>query len=192
MRARTGSGWGRCVRTAQRALELEELDATGPVGEELGEIGQLTRGALAEMRALIFELRPGALAEEGLVAALAKQAAALSAREGLVIDVDGPADRLPLGLEVEEQLYRLGQEALANVVKHARASSARVRIAGEDDTVSIEVSDDGRGFDPAAVSPEHFGLRSMRGRVADLGGRLEVTSAPGRGTVLRVEIPAQQ
>jgi signal transduction histidine kinase len=180
------------VRTAQRALELQQLDPTGPVGEELSEIGQLNRGALAEMRALIFELRPGALAEEGLVAALTKQASALSAREGLMIEVDGPGERLPLGPQVEEQLYRLGQEALANVVKHARASSATVRIAAKDDTVWIEVSDDGGGFDPAAVGPEHFGLRSMRGRVADLGGRLEVTSAPGRGTVLRVEVPAQQ
>jgi signal transduction histidine kinase len=180
------------VRTAERALELEKLDATGPVGEELREIGQLTRGALAEMRALILELRPDALAEEGLVAALTKQAAALSAREGLSIEVDGPDGRLPLGPQVEEQPYRLGQEALANVLKHARATSATVRIAAAGDTVSIEVQDDGRGFDPAAVGPEHFGLRSMRGRVGDLGDRLEITSAPGRGTVLRVEVPAQQ
>jgi signal transduction histidine kinase len=180
------------VRTAQHALELEKLDSTGPVGEELSEIGQLTRGALAEMRALIFELQPGALAEEGLVAALAKQASALSAREGLAMEVDGPDERLPIGAEVEEQLYRVGQEALANVVKHARATSATVRIAATDDTVSIEVNDDGRGFDPAAVGPDHFGLRSMRGRVADLGGRLEITSTPGRGTALRVEVPAQR
>jgi signal transduction histidine kinase len=179
------------VRTAQHALAREELDATGPVGEELSEIGQLTRGALAEMRALIFELQPGALAEEGLVAALTKQASALSAREGLMIEVDGPDEGLPLEREVEEQLYRLGQEALANVVKHARASSAAVCIAARDDIVWMEVSDNGRGFDPAAVGPEHFGLRSMRGRVADLGGRLEVRSTPGRGTVLRVEVPAQ-
>jgi signal transduction histidine kinase len=144
------------------------------------------------MRALILELRPGALAEEGLVAAVTKQASALSAREGLVIQVDGPGERLPLGPEVEEQLYRLGQEALANVVRHARASRATVRIATADDAVSIEVSDDGRGFDPAAVGANHFGLQSMRGRVTDLGGRLQVTSTPGRGTVLRVEVPAQQ
>jgi signal transduction histidine kinase len=180
------------VRTAQHALKLEQLDATGPVGEELNEIGQLTRGALAEMRALIFELRPGALAEEGLVAALAKQASALGAREGLVIEVDGPDAPLPIGPEVEEQLYRLGQEALANVVKHARASTATVHIVAADDVVSVEVSDDGRGFDPAAVGPEHFGLRSMRGRIADLGGRLEVASTPGRGTVLRVVVPARR
>jgi signal transduction histidine kinase len=179
------------VRTAQHALAREELDATGPVGEELSEIGQLTRGALAEMRALIFELQPGALAEEGLVAALTKQASALSAREGLMIEVDGPDEGLPLEREVEEQLYRLGQEALANVGKHALASSAAVCIAARDDIVWMEVSDNGRGFDPAAVGPEHFGLRSMRGRVADLGGRLEVRSTPGRGTVLRVEVPAQ-
>ena len=162
------------------------------MGEQLSEIGQLTRGALAEMRALIFELRPGALAEEGLVAAVTKQASALSAREGLVIEVDGPDERLPLSPEVQEQLYRLSQEALANVVKHARATSATVRIAAKDDTVSVEVSDDGRGFAPAAVGPDHFGLRSMRDRVADLGGRLQVTSTPGRGTVLRVEVPAQR
>jgi signal transduction histidine kinase len=180
------------VRTAQRALAREGLDAAGPVGEELGEIGQLTRGALAEMRALIFELQPGALAEEGLVAALTKQASALSAREGLSIEVHGPGERLPLAPGVEQQLYRLGQEALANVVKHARASSATVGIAAKDAIVVMEVSDDGRGFDPANVGREHFGLRSMRGRVADLGGRLQVTSAPGRGTLLRVEVPAQR
>ena len=180
------------VRTAQHALKLEQSDSPGPVGEELNEIGQLTRGALAEMRALIFELRPGALAEEGLVAALTKQAAALSAREGLAIGVDGPDAPLPIGPEVEQHLYRLGQEALANVVKHARASRATVRIAATDDIVSIEVSDDGRGFDPAAVGPDHFGLRSMRGRVADLGGHLQITSAPGRGTTLRVVVPAQR
>ena len=110
------------------------------MGEGLREIGQLTR-ALAEMRALIFELQPSALAQQGLVAALTEQVSALSAREGLVIEVDGPD--APLGAEVEEQLYRLGQEALANVVKHARASTATVRIAATDDTVSIEVSDDG-------------------------------------------------
>jgi signal transduction histidine kinase len=143
------------------------------VGEELSEIGQLTRGTLAEMPALIFELRPGALAEEGLVAALTKHASALSAREGLVIEVDGPGERLPLDPEVEEQLYRLGQEALANVVKHARANSATVRIAAKDGTVLVEVNDDGRGFDPATVGPEHFGLHSSEAEspISEAGSR---------------------
>ncbi len=144
------------------------------------------------MRALIFELWPDALAEDGLVAALSKQASVLSARDGLVIEVGGPDERLPLEPEAEKQLYLFGQEALANVVKHARASSAAVRIEATDGIVSFEVRDDGRGFDPAAVRAGSFGLRSMRGRVADLGGRLEVTSAAGRGTVVRAEIPAQR
>jgi signal transduction histidine kinase len=102
-----------------------------------------------------------------------------------------PRERLPLGPEAEEQLYRLAQETLANVVRHAGASSASVRLAAVDGAVSIEVRDDGRGFDPAAVTGAHFGLRSMQGRIADLGGELDVASAPGRGTVLRAEVPAQ-
>ena len=75
------------------------------------------------MRALIFELRPGALAEEGLVAALAKQAAALSAREQVSVAVEGPEQRLELSAEEEEHLYRIASEALHNVVKHARAAA---------------------------------------------------------------------
>jgi signal transduction histidine kinase len=180
------------LRTAQRAMGQEGLDPAGAVGEPLNEAAELTQGALAEMRALIFELRPGALTEQGLVAALSEQAAAIGAREGLTIEVDGPTGRLPLGPDAEEQLYRLAQEALANVVKHAGASRAAVRLAAEDGTVSIEVRDDGRGFDPDVVSGAHFGLRSMHGRVADLGGALEVISAPGRGTVLRADVPAQR
>ena len=183
---------GLHVRSAQRLLARGRSESTGPVREELGEIDQLTRSALSEMRALIFELRPNALAEEGLVAALTEKASALSTREGIAIEVDGPHGRLPLGPKAEEQLYRLGQEALANVAKHARATNATVRLAAEDGIVSLEVRDDGVGFDPAAVSPGRFGLRSMRGRVADLGGRLDVTSAPGRGTVLRAEVPSQR
>ena len=180
------------VRSAQRAMPAEGSDSAARVRDELGEIGELTRGALAEMRALIFELRPDALAREGLVAALTEQSSALSAREGLPIEIHGPVERLPLSPEAEEQLYRLGQEALANVVKHARASRATVRIEASDGIVSMDVSDDGCGFESAAVSPGHFGLQSMRGRAADLGGRLEITSAPGHGTALRVEVPVQR
>jgi signal transduction histidine kinase len=179
------------LRSAQRAVTHEGIDPTGPVGVPLNEAATLTQGALAEMRALIFELRPGALSEEGLVVALGEHAAALGAREGLAIEVDGPSERLPLAPDAEEQLYRLGQEALANVVRHAGANSAAVRLAAGDGRVTMEIRDNGRGFDPAAVSGSHFGLRSMHGRVADLGGELEVTSAPGRGTVVRAAVPAQ-
>ena len=92
---------------------------------ELEEVETLSRSALAEMRALIFELRPGGLAEEGLVAGLTKHAAAVSAREALTIAVEGPSERLPLSPDCEEHLYRIGQEALANVTKHAQAAARR-------------------------------------------------------------------
>lgn len=178
------------LRTAERALAREGMDRTGPVGQELDRAGQLTGAALAEMRALVFELRPGALAEDGLVVALELHAAAVSAREELAIAVHGPDERLPLAPAAEEQLYRLGQEALANVVKHAHASEAAIDVTTADGAVAIEIRDDGRGFDAAVGRAGGFGLRSMRARAADLGSRLEIASAPGRGTVVRVKLPA--
>ena len=102
------------------------------------------------MRALIFELRPGGLAEEGLVSALTKHAGAVSAREGVAIDVTGPAERLPISAECEEHLYRLGQEALANITKHAAATRATVAVRNDGVNVDLEIRDDGHGFDPNA------------------------------------------
>lgn len=91
----------------------------GILGSSIRQLQELTRGALAEMRALIFELRPGALSDEGLAAALRKHVAAVSAREGLATEVDAPAERLGVHADSEEHLYRVSQEALHNVVKHA-------------------------------------------------------------------------
>jgi signal transduction histidine kinase len=178
------------LRTAERALVRQGVDPAGPVGQELDRAGQLTSGALAEMRALVFELRPGALAQDGLVVALKLHGAAVSAREELAIAVHGPDERLPLTPAAEEQLYRLGQEALANVVKHAHASDAAVDITAAGGAVAMEVRDDGRGFDAAVGRGGGFGLRSMRARAADLGGKLEIASGPGRGTLVRVTVPA--
>lgn len=178
------------LRTAGRALAREGMDPAGPVGQEINRAGQLTGGALAEMRALVFELRPGALAEDGLVVALRLHAAAVSAREELAIAVHGPDERLPLTSEAEEQLYRLAQEALANVVKHAHATEVAIDVSTAGGAVAMAIRDDGRGFDAAAGRAGSFGLRSMRARATDLGGRLEIASAPARGTVVRVDVPA--
>src|SRR5437763_450242 len=112
------------ARTAQLAMDKQGLPRDGPLGRSVAELRGLTQGALAEMRALIFELRPEALAEEGIVAALGKQAAALSARSGVPIAVDGARDRLDVEPKVEEHLYRLVLEALNNVTKHAHATPA--------------------------------------------------------------------
>jgi signal transduction histidine kinase len=175
-----GAGLTEDVRPAGRALR------------NVRQLGELTEGALAEMRALIFELRPGALQEEGLVAALQKHSAALSAREGLRIEVQGPERRVPLDQSTEEHLYRSAQEALHNVIKHAGARRATVRLdveAGE--RLVLEIEDDGMGFDPAAVPAGHLGLRTMADRVGQIGGTLEIESAPGSGTTVRVAAPCR-
>ena len=181
------------ARALQLALQRECHDPAGPVGEGIANIRQLTQGALAEMRALIFELRPDALAEEGLVAALHKHLAALEAKEGLTVTLSAPTEELALEPSVEEHLYRLAQEALSNVVKHARATSVHVRLAGpgrETAGVELEISDDGIGFDTAVRHPGHLGLSTMSERAAALGGVLEVVSEPGRGTTVRASVPA--
>jgi len=105
--------------------------------------------------------------------------------------VRGPEERLPLSSEAEEQLYRLCQEAIGNVIKHARASEAAIDVAVDEGMVAVLIRDDGRGFDPAAMSGSGFGVGSMRTRAAEAGGRLDITSVPGRGTVVLAEVPAQ-
>jgi signal transduction histidine kinase len=94
-----------------------------------------------------------------------------------------------LPLETKEALYRIAQEALHNVVKHARASKADLKLECEAGDIVLEISDDGAGFDSSEDFSGHLGLKSMRERVARLGGRLRIESAPGRGTRIRALIP---
>jgi PAS domain S-box-containing protein len=177
------------ARAAQLAMTQTSLDAGGALGRSIAELSDLTRGALAEMRALIFELRPAALAEEGLVAALRKQAVALTARERLTITVDGPKARLDLASAVEEHLYRIASEALHNVINHADAASARVRVTDEAGQLRVEVRDDGTGFDQQSHHPGHLGLSTMAERSEAIGARLSVASEPGHGTIVAVSVP---
>jgi CheY-like chemotaxis protein len=143
---------------------------------------------MAEMRALLFELRSEALAEEGLVVALEKRAAALRGRYRLEI-LTALGEEPAASLHVKEALYRVGQEALANALRHSRAERIRMHLETVGDTLVLEVSDDGIGFDPAADYPGHLGLRSMRERIERLGGRLVIESTPGTGTRVRTEVP---
>ena len=176
------------TRTAQKALKREGLTPSDPLQQSLDEIGELTRGAQSEMRALIYELGHAAV-EGGLVAALSRHASMLRTRHGLDVGVEG-AERLALSLHAQTELFNIGREALANVVKHAGASKAWVRVEARPGHVVVEVRDDGSGFDPAARHPGHFGLESMHSRAAELGGVLTISSAPGAGTVVRVEARA--
>ena len=176
------------TRTAQKALEGEGLTRASPLEQSLDAIGELTRGAQSEMRALIFELGHDAV-DEGLVAALTKHASMLRKRHGLDIDVQGP-EPLALSPRAQTELFGIGREALANVVKHAGASKAWVRVEARSGRVLVEIRDDGSGFDPSARHPGHFGLESMHSRAAELGGVLTISSAPRAGTVVRVETRA--
>ena len=176
------------ARAAQLSLAKAGLDEGGSLGRSIAELAELTRGALAEMRALIFELRPAALAEEGLVAALRKQGAALSAREQMAVTVQGLEERLDLEAEVEEHMYRIASEALHNVVKHGGADGVTVTVIAEAGSLRVEVRDDGAGFDPDAGYPGHLGLSTMAERAETIGAKLTITSAPGAGTTVTVSL----
>jgi signal transduction histidine kinase len=178
------------TRTAQRELEREGASRSSPLAKDLLAITRLTRAAQTEMRALIFDLGRDPL-EGGLVAALAAHASELGIGDRLTID-DQVADRLPLGSRAQVQVFGIAREALANVAKHARASTVRIRIEVAHGRVVLEIRDDGRGFAPEQSHPGHFGLESMASRAAEVGGLLTITSAPGQGTAVRVEVPAEQ
>jgi signal transduction histidine kinase len=178
------------TRTAQKALVQEAGSPSGRVGRSLGAIADLTRGVQGEIRALTTELRRDPV-HEGLIAALATHASGLRTSDEFTIDVQGPGPRLALSELVETQLFAIGREALANVNKHAGASAARVRVEAQQGQVVLEVRDNGRGFNPAAGHPGHFGLDSMRSRADEIGGCLTITSAPGSGTLVRVCVPTE-
>ena len=178
------------ARTAQRHLAAAGLPAEHPVSVEVDQLHALTQAALAEMRALIFELRPGALEAEGLASALGKQAAALAAREQLPVEVHAPAERLSIPPKVEEHVYRLVLEALHNAVRHAEAHRLDVWLATlPDGGLEVRVVDDGVGFDPAVPHPGHLGLHTMRDRAEAVRGVLDVVSRPGHGTEVRLTVP---
>jgi PAS domain S-box-containing protein len=155
---------------------------------KLGSLRDLQREALAEMRALIFELRPGNLENDGLVAALRTHTTALQGRIGLPIVVTSElTERLPL--EVEEVAYRIAQEALHNIVKHAAAHQVQLTVVRRADGLLLRVGDDGKGFDAAAVPEGHLGLAGMRARADKIGASLTVTSRTGEGTQIEVVVP---
>jgi PAS domain S-box-containing protein len=155
---------------------------------QLAQLRDLQREALAEMRALIFELRPGNLEQDGLTRALKTHTAALQGRIGLPVVVESTVDeRLPL--PIEEVLYRIAQEALHNVVKHANAQQVRVEIGRVANGVRLRITDDGRGFDPAKVPTGHLGLAGMQARATKIDARFACRSVPGEGTTIEVTVP---
>ncbi len=175
------------VLTAHAAQQRTGRDPEG-ARAALDTVIELAEAALAEMRALIFELRPEALAEVGLIGALHRQLDGLELRHGLAT-VRHLGAEPDLAFATKQVLLRVAQEAIHNVVKHALASTVTVRTATHLGSVELEIGDDGIGFAPDGSYPGHLGLTSMHERVAALGGRLQVDSAPGRGTTVRVRVP---
>jgi signal transduction histidine kinase len=154
----------------------------------LDNVQDLAQGALAEMRALIFELRPQALANEGLTSALEKHADSVKARSGLPVRLEINGDRR-LPIETEEALYQIAREALHNVVKHSQATEAWVKLGMKGPDVTLSIRDNGRGFDTEKLKTDggsHIGTSTMRERANAIGGTIEITSAPGSGTEVLV------
>ncbi len=151
----------------------------------LGELRELNRGALAEMRTLLLELRPTALADTPLGDLLKQLSEAFTsrARVPLALEIDGDCS---LPEDVKVALYRIAQEALNNIVKHAAASNAVLKVHCSPEMVNLSIEDDGRGYAHEQVSPEHLGLGIMRERAEAIQADLIIRSEPGRGT--RVEV----
>jgi signal transduction histidine kinase len=173
---------------AARTTATTDLQAADAM---LQTVQDLASGALAEMRALIFELRPGALREAGLAAAIERLIGAFRSRTGVAVEMDLNSRRLPD--TVEEALYRITSEALANVGKHACASHIVVSLCQTKTYAELRVRDDGVGFDPSQpIAGDHMGQRTMQERAAALGGFCMVQSRPGQGTEVVVHVPLVQ
>ena len=172
---------------------LHTVSVTDPrrVTASMAHVSLLTETGINEVRALLYELRPDLLETEGLVAALGKRIELL--RECYTLNVEAFLFGEPdLSVERKHALFCVVQEAFHNIVKHARASTVTLWFMQEEQSLVLIVRDDGRGFEPKNTFPGHFGLQSMRERVALLNGTFSIVSAQGRGTSLCVQLPRHE
>jgi signal transduction histidine kinase len=174
--------------TAQSARILIDRDPERVAGL-LDHLQTLSQNALGEMRSLIQQLRPHSLIENGLPAALRDHAAERFEQDNLKVEVQvkGKGHLPPI---VEEGLFRIAQEALNNIVKHAKTDKAMIQLKFVNDLASLTIEDQGVGFDQTSTKSAtgHMGLSSMRERVESLGGNLDIDTSPGKGTRIRIEI----
>jgi two-component system, NarL family, sensor histidine kinase DevS len=170
-----------------KALEERTGDEASRAAAE--DLRELVVSTLQDVRRLAVELRPTALDDFGLVAALERLTSSFSEQTGISVDFQTALADERLPPEIETALYRIVQESLTNVVKHATARRVSILLARREGAVKAVVEDDGRGFDPAELAGDGFGLVGMRERLALLGGRLEVESRPDAGTTIAAEVP---
>jgi len=172
-------------------LQLNSIAEGAPEHrDELDQAREAVRRALDEVRRISRELRPEMLEHLGLVSALTELSTSFARVAGVRVDRDFAASLPKLAPETELAVYRVAQESLTNVARHAQASRARIALEPGHDSVVLRVTDDGRGF---AGSPiEHGGLRSMRERAVLVGGALAIKEAPDGGVEIRLEVPAEE
>ena len=174
---------------ARMAFSAEKWEA---LERNLQEVRNMAREAMYDMRLLVFELRPFMLETEGLVSALRARLAAVEGRSGLKTEVRVEGERR-LPIVIEQELYRIAQESLNNVVKHAEAKEVQINVKYEDKSVSLEMMDDGKGFDMETANQSGgLGLPGIKERVKQLAGSLEIESDSGKGTRLTVRIPVNE
>jgi signal transduction histidine kinase len=149
----------------------------------------LANTALTEMRALIFTLRPETLQNDGLIGAIEKHVSSVSTRSKAAIAVDLGRAEPPLSMDAKEALYRIAIEGLQNAIHHSQAKNIAVTLRTDGERVTLELRDDGVGFDPCGLHRNHLGLQSMRERAVEQRGCTEIVSAPGHGTIVRASLP---
>jgi signal transduction histidine kinase len=170
------------LRVLEETLETDESRAA------TAELRELVVATLQDVRRLALELRPSALDDFGLVAALENLASTFGEQTGIAVDFGAALGEARLPAEVETALYRIVQESLTNVVKHARARHVSIALSKTEGSVKAVVEDDGQGFDPAQADGG-FGLVGMAERLALLGGRLQIESSPESGTMIALDVP---
>jgi signal transduction histidine kinase len=173
------------AEAASRAVADGEAE---PAAANLQDLRDTIQEALGEMRLLLFELRPPLLQEHGLAGALRSRLQAVEARAGLVTEFESRSSER-LAPETEQELFRIAQEALNNVLKHAHATRVSVRLDVAVERIALEIVDNGLGFEPSLGGGGGFGLAGIRERAQRLGGMVQIDSAPGAGTRVRVELP---
>jgi signal transduction histidine kinase len=162
----------------------------GPVRDKLARMAELIDSTIQSVRRITADLRPGLLDDFGLPAVLEWQLEDFEMRTGIGTHLTLAVDDLPLATEQTTSLFRIVQEALANVERHAQATTVEVRLERLADRLVMSVADDGRGMDAARPSGARaLGLLGMRERVRALGGVLDLYSRPGEGTTVHVQIP---
>jgi signal transduction histidine kinase len=174
---------------AESAATLLERDPS-KAAVEIARVGELARGAMEELRAVVFELRPGSLEAEGLATVLRKHVDVLRRVSGMRIELKAcEVPRLAPGPAT--QVLRIAQEALGNALRHSGAKRIVVKLGGDGSRLFLKVADDGCGFDPSGpeVRGQRLGLTSMEERATELGGSLTVSSTLGEGTVVALELP---